>query len=63
MRDVRPSERLETRHFSEKVGTGGDAAYPRGMFDFVVSVFRWATRVWASGFLLATDDYPPFSLQ
>ncbi len=37
--------------------------YPRGMFDFVVGVFRWATRVWAYGFLLVTDDYPPFSLQ
>jgi len=37
--------------------------YPRGMFDFVVGVGQWATRVWAYAFLLVTDDYPPFSLQ
>lgn len=38
-------------------------SYPRGMFDFVVGVGRWATRVWAYAFLLATDVYPAFSLQ
>ncbi|HLV83464.1 MAG TPA: DUF4389 domain-containing protein [Devosia sp.] len=38
-------------------------SYPRGMFDFVVGVGRWATRVWAYAFLLATDVYPTFSLQ
>jgi Domain of unknown function (DUF4389) len=37
--------------------------YPRGMFDFVVGVGRWATRVWAYAFLLVTDVYPPFSME
>jgi hypothetical protein len=36
--------------------------YPRGLFDFVTGVFRWAIRVWAYAFLLTTDRYPPFSL-
>jgi Domain of unknown function (DUF4389) len=35
--------------------------YPRGIFDYVVGVFRWGWRVQAYVQLLR-DDYPPFSL-
>jgi hypothetical protein len=34
--------------------------YPRTLFDFIVWVFRWRTRV-AAYFYLVTDKYPPFT--
>ena len=37
--------------------------YPRSLFDFVAGVQRWGLRVAAYGFILVTDEYPPFSLQ
>jgi hypothetical protein len=37
--------------------------YPRGLFDFVEGVLRWQNRVVAYAIILATDLYPPFSLE
>ena len=36
--------------------------FPRGLWDYITGVHRWATRVMAYVFLL-TDAYPPFSLE
>jgi hypothetical protein len=36
--------------------------YPRGLFDFVVGIYRWLLRVDAYVLLLTTDRYPLFSL-
>ncbi|MDP9255198.1 MAG: DUF4389 domain-containing protein [Actinomycetota bacterium] len=35
---------------------------PRGLFDYVVGVGRWANRVTAYALILTTDEYPPFRL-
>lgn len=36
--------------------------YPRGLFNFVVGLFRWSLRVSAYMYLLVTDQYPPFGM-
>jgi hypothetical protein len=37
--------------------------WPEGLRSFLVGVSRWTMRVQAYGFVLLTDEYPPFSLQ
>jgi len=37
--------------------------YPRGLFVFVLGVYRWDLRVFAYAFMLVTDKYPPFGLE
>ena len=36
--------------------------FPRGLFDYIVGVGRWANRVIAYASILTTDEYPPFRL-
>lgn len=38
-------------------------SHRRDMFDYVVGVLRWTNRVGAYAYLMATDKYPPFSLE
>jgi hypothetical protein len=35
--------------------------YPKGLFNFVVNVYRWNANVNAYAFLMMRDEYPPFS--
>ena len=37
--------------------------YPRSLFNFIESVFRWHNRVVGYAFALVTDRYPPFSFK
>mmetsp|Transcript_12298 Transcript_12298/g.29571 ORF Transcript_12298/g.29571 Transcript_12298/m.29571 type:complete len:269 (-) Transcript_12298:213-1019(-) len=37
--------------------------YPKFIFDYIVSYWRWSLRYDAYTFLLVTDEYPPFSMK
>ncbi len=37
--------------------------YPRPLFNYVVGVIRWCSRVQGYAFTLVTDQYPPFRLR
>ena len=48
--------------FVAQIVVAATGEYPPGLFDFVVGVLRWRTRV-VTFFLSLNDRYPPFSLQ
>lgn len=37
--------------------------FPKGLFNYVVGVFRWYLRVYAYSGYLMVDQYPPFSMK
>jgi len=58
----RPYAPLGAHGLSFLVETGQGRARARGLFDFVLGVFRWTNRVVGYAFTLVTDQYPPFRL-